>query len=187
MYFRKLFLTAFFSFGILHAQNNIGLNINDEDLEVTASIDLNALTYYSDSTSYFIDASYLHTDGDDMTTLGISAESNFQGVQGLALGLGIKSVFTDDFVAIPFVAKARYTLPLNYSIPTTSLSTSLAYAPPVLSFSDAESYMEFRVEANMEVVTNVYLYGGYRNIDTEYKTYDRTFDNSFYGGMKLSF
>jgi len=187
MYIKKLFLTTFFSLGILHAQNNIALNINDEDLEVSASVDLNALTYFSDTTSFFIDGSYLHTDGDNLATMGVSAEGKFQGVEGLTLGLGIKSVFADDFVAIPFLAKARYTLPLNYSIPTTSLYTSLAYAPSVLAFSDAESYMEFRVEANMEVVNNVHLFGGYRNIDTEYDTYDHTFNNSFYGGLKLSF
>ena len=185
--YKKLCLTTLLSLGLLHAQSNVGININDEDLEVSASIDLNALTYYSDSTSYTLDASYLHTDGDNLTTVGVSAESTFQGVEGLALGLGIKSVFADDFIAIPFFAKARYTLPFNYSIPTTSLTTSLAYAPSVLSFSDAESYTEFRMEADMEVITNVHLFTGYRNIDTEYDTHDETFNNSFYGGMKLSF
>lgn len=187
MYLKKLCLTSLFSLGLLHAQSNVGLNINNEDLEVVASIDINALTYYSDSTSYTLDASYLHTDGDNLTTVGLGAESTFQGVEGLALGLGIKSVFADDYIAIPFFAKAKYTLPLNYSIPTTSLVTTLAYAPSVLAFSDAESYTEFRVEADMEIITNVHLFAGYRNIDTEYNTDDITFNNSFYGGMKLSF
>ncbi len=187
MYFKKLCLTTLLSLGLLHAQSNVGININDEDLEVSASIDLNALTYYSDSTSYTLDASYLHTDGDNLMTVGVSAESTFRGVEGLALGLGIKSVFADDFIAIPFFAKSKYTLPLNYSIPTTSLTTSLAYAPSVLAFSDAESYTEFRMEADMEIITNVHLFTGYRNIGTEYDTYDQTFNNSFYGGMKLSF
>jgi YfaZ precursor len=187
MYLKKLCLTSLLSLGLLHAQSNVGLNINDEDLEVSASIDLNALTYYSDSTSYTLDASYLHTDGDNLTTLGVSAESTFQGVEGLALGLGIKSVFADDFIAIPFFVKAIYTLPFNYSIPTTSLATSLAYAPSVLAFSDAESYTEFRVEADMEIITNIHLFTGYRNIDTEYDNDDKTFNDSFYGGMKLSF
>jgi hypothetical protein len=187
MYIQKLCFTSLFTIGLLHAQSNIGLNVNNEDLEVSASIDLNALTYYSDTTSYTLDASYLHTDGDNLTTVGISAESTFQGVEGLALGLGIRSVFADDFIAIPFCAKAKYTLPLNYSIPTTSLATSLAYAPSVLTFSDGESYTEFRVEADMEIITNVHLFTGYRNIDTEYDTHDQTFNNSFYGGMKLSF
>lgn len=187
MYFKKICLTSLLFLGLLHAQSNIGLNINNDDLEVHASIDLNALAYYSDSTSYTLDASYLHTDGDNLTTVGVSAESTFQGVEGLTLGLGIKSVFASDFIAIPFFAKAKYTLPFNDSIPTTSLSSSLAYAPSVLTFSDGESYMEFRVEANMEIITNVHLFTGYRNINTEYDTYDKTFNNSFYGGMKLSF
>ncbi len=187
MYVKKLCITSFLTLGLLHAQSNIGLNINNEDLEVSASIDLNALTYYSDSTSYTLDASYLHTDGDNLMTLGVSAESTFQGVNGLALGLGLKSVFADDFIAIPFCAKAKYTLPLNYSIPTTSFTTSVAYAPSILTLSDGESYTEFRIEADMEVITNVHLFTGYRNIDTEYDTYDQTFNNSFYGGMKLSF
>ncbi len=137
MYLKKLCLTTLFSLGLLHAQSNVGLNINDEDLEVSASVDLNALASYSDSTAFKLDASYLHTDGDNLASFGVSAEGTFQGLEGLALGFGIKSVLTDDFIAIPFVAKARYTLPLNYNIPTTSLSTSLAYAPSVLTFSDA--------------------------------------------------
>ena len=187
MYFKKLFLTSFLSLGLIHAQSNVGLNINDEDLEVFASIDINAFTYYSDSTSYLIDAFYLHTDGDDLASVGIGAESTFQGVKELALGFGAKFIFTDDFIALPLFAKARYALPLNDSIPTTSLSTSLAYAPSVLSFRDGESYTEFRMEADMEIITNIHLFTGYRNIDTEYDTHDKTFNNSFYGGMKLSF
>lgn len=187
MYLKKLCFTSLLSMGLLHAQSSVGLNINDEDLEVLASINLNALTYYSDSTSYMIDASYLHTDGDNLTSIGVSAENSFQGIYGLALGFGAKLVFADDFMALPLLAKAKYTLPLNDSIPTTTLSTSLAYAPSVLTFRDGESYTEFRVEAGMEIITNVHLFAGYRNIDTEYETYDKTFNDSFYGGMKLSF
>ena len=184
---KKLFFSSLLSLGMLHAQNTIGLNINSDDLEVLAAMNLNTFADYSDSTTYVVDASYLHTDGDNLSTIGLSGENTFQGVEGLALGLGIKSVFADDFIAIPFFVKAIYTLPFNYSIPTTSLTTSLAYAPSVLAFSDAESYTEFRVEADMEIITNIHLFTGYRNIDTEYDTHDQTFNNSFYGGMKLSF
>lgn len=187
MHLKRLFSASLFSLGLLHAQSSIGLNINSDDLEVAASIDLNALTYYSDSTSYTLDASYLHTDGDNLTTLGVSAQNTFQGVEGLALGFGAKFIFASDFLALPLFAKAKYTLPLNDMIPTTSLSTSLAYAPSVLTFRDGESYTEFRIEADMEIITNIHLFTGYRNIDTEYDTHDKTFNNSFYGGMKLSF
>ena len=187
MYLKRLCFAPLLSLGLLHAQSSVGLNINHDDLEVLDSIDLNALTYYSDSTSYILDASYLHTDGDNLTTVGLSGESNFQGVEGLTLGFGAKLIFASDYMALPLFAKARYTLPLNDSIPSTSLSTSLAYAPSVLTFRDGESYTEFRVEADMEIISSIHLFTGYRNIDTEYDTFDKTFNNSFYGGMKLSF
>ena len=187
MYFKKLSFIALLSMGLLQAQSNIGLNINHEDLEVDASIDLNALAYYSDSTSYMLDASHLHTDGENLTTLGVSAQSTFQGIEALVLGLGIKSVFADHFMALPLFAQAKYTLPLNDSIPNTSLMTSLVYSPSVLTFRDGKSYTQFRLEADIELITNVHLFTGYRNINLEYETNDKTFNNSFYGGMKLSF
>ncbi|HSR74489.1 MAG TPA: YfaZ family outer membrane protein [Sulfurovum sp.] len=187
MYLKKLCFTSLLSIGLLHAQSSVGLNVNNDDLEMLGSIDLNALTSYSGGTSFMIDAAYLHADGDNLANVGISAEGSFQGAYGLALGFGAKLVFTDDFMALPLFAKAKYTLPLHDSIPTTSLSTSFAYAPSVLAFMDAERYTEFRVEADMEVITNIHLFTGYRNIHTKYDTHDKIFNNSFYGGMKLSF
>lgn len=187
MYFKKLFLTSLLSLGFLQAQSSIGIDINDEDLEVQAAIDLNAFADYSDSTAYLADGYYLHTDGDDLFALGLSGENTLQGVEGLRLGFGAKFVFADDFTALPLLGKAIYTLPLIDSIPKTSLGATFAYAPSVLTFSDGESYTEFRMEADMEVIQNIHLFVGYRNINTEYETYDRTFNNSFYGGMKLSF
>ena len=187
MTLKKLFLTSLISFGLLQAQSSIGIDINDQDLEVQVAIDLNTFAYYSDSTTYLLDGYYLHTDGDDLFALGLSGESTFQGVEGLVLGFGARFVFTDDFTALPFFGKARYTLPLIDTIPTTSLGATFAYAPSVLTFSDGESYTEFRLEADMEVIQNIHLFAGYRNIDTDYEHYDKTFNDSFYGGMKLSF
>lgn len=187
MTLKKLFLTSLLSLGLLQAQSSIGIDINDEDLEVLVALDLNAFADYSDSTVYLVDGYYLHTDGDDLLALGLSGENTFQGVDGLTLGFGARFVFADDFTALPLFGKIIYTLPLIDTIPTTSLGATFAYAPSVLTFSDGESYTEFRMEANMEVIQNIHLFAGYRNIDTEYETYDKTFNDSFYGGMKLSF
>ena len=184
---KKLFFSSLLSLGILHAQSTIGLNINSDDIEVLAALNLNTYADYSDSTIYILDGSYLHTDGDNLSTLGLSGQNTFQGIQGLALAFGVRGVFTSDFFAVPLFGKAVYALPLNDSIPTTSVSTSLAYAPSVLTFRDGESYTEFRIEADMEIISNIHLFTGYRNIDTEYDRYDKTFNSSFYGGMKLSF
>lgn len=187
MYFKKLFFTSLLSLGLLQAENSIGLNISDKDLEVLASVNLNQYADYSDSTTYVIDGYYLRTDDDNLFAIGLSGENTLQGVEGLTLGFGARFVFTDNFTALPLFGKARYTLPFNDRIPTTSLNVSLAYAPSVLTFSDGESYREFRMEADMEVIQNIHLFTGYRNIDTEYKSYDTTFNESFYAGMKLSF
>lgn len=187
MILKKLLLTPFLSFALLHAQSSIGLDINNEDLEVRAAIDLNTFADYSDSTTYLADGYYLNTKDGNLFALGLSGENALQGVEGLTLGFGARFVFADNFTALPLFGKARYTLPLIDTIPTTSIAASFAYAPSVLTFSDGESYTEFRLEADMEVIQNIHLFAGYRNLDTEYKTYNKTFNDSFYGGMKLSF
>lgn len=187
MYFKKLLFTSLFSLCILHAQNGLGLNINNEDLEVQASIDLNANSEYLDSTTFILEGSYLYSDRDDLVTLGISGENSLQGVDGLSLALGAKLIFADDFMSLPFFGTAKYRLPFSEDIPTTSFSTTFAYAPSVLTFSDGESYTEFRAEALMEIISNIHIYTGYRYIDTEYKNNNKTFNDSFYGGMKFKF
>ncbi len=187
MIIKKILLSTFLSFALLHAQSSIGLDINNEDLEVVAAIDLNAFADYSDSTTYLVDGYYLNTNDGNLFAIGLSGENSFQGLEGLTLGFGARFVFADNFTALPLFGKAIYVLPLIDTIPTTSIGASFAYAPSVLTFTDGESYTEFRLEADMEVIQNIHLFAGYRNLDTEYKTYDKTFNDSFYGGMKLSF
>ena len=171
----------------LQAQNSVGLNINNEDLELTGSIDLNQMTGYVDTTSYIADLDYLNTSDDDMVMFGIRASNQFQGFPGLSLSLGVKSVITQNFIAFPFTFGSEYLMPLIDTIPPVSWRTNLCFAPEVLSFSDGRSYLELRTELDMEVITNVHLFVGYRKIDTEYKTKDTTFNSSGYLGMKLHF
>ncbi len=187
MHFKKFFLSFLLPLSVLQAQSNVGININDRDLEVLANMNLNTFAEYSDSTAYILDSYYLNSDGDDLFSIGISGENTFQGIQGLRLGFGTRLVFVDDFAALPLFGKASFILPFNDSIPTTSLVTSFAFAPTVLTFRDGEGYSEFRLEVGMEVIQSIHLFVGYRNINTEYKTFDKTFNESFYAGMKLSF
>lgn len=187
MTIKKLLLATFLITGTLQAENSIGIDINSDDVEVLASINLNTLTDYANGTTYILDVNYLHTDEDNLLGIGFSGQNTLQGVQGLTLAFGLKSVLADNFLALPLMAKGVYTLPLIDSIPTTSVSLSVAYAPSVLSFRDADSYSDFRLEADMEVISNVHVFTGYRNIKTNYETADQTFNNSFYGGLKLSF
>ncbi|PHS33925.1 MAG: hypothetical protein COA92_02470 [Sulfurovum sp.] len=187
MVFKKLLLSTFLFTGFLSAENSIGIDINSKDVEILASINLNALTDYANGTTYILDLNYLHSDGDNMTRVGFLGQNTLQGVEGLTLSIGLKTVLADDFLAFPIMARGNYVLPLNGSIPTTSLALSLAYAPSILTFLDGEDYTDISLELDMEVISNIHIFTGYRNIKTNYTIIDKTFNNSFYGGIKLSF
>ena len=184
---KKIILSTFLLTGILSAESSIGLNVNSEDLEVQGSFNLNPIFGYTGGTSFVLDGSYLHADNDDLFTIGISGENALEAAPGLIFGLGFKAAFAKDFSALPLFGKVKYILPFDSDIPTTSLLASFAYAPSVLTFLDGESYAAFRTEADMEVISSIHIFAGYRNIETNYDTYDYNLNDSWYGGLKLSF
>jgi hypothetical protein len=190
----KKFVFAMACLGtLLCAQSTVGLNINSEDIEAEGSMDISSFANSGGGgTAYMVDANFINTERDDtLFGIGVSAHNSFSGLEGLNFAFGAKLIMLDDFVALPLMAEASYTLPLIETIPTTSLSARFLYAPQPLSFSDAENYLEFRTEAAMEVISSVSVYLGYRNIETEYivwhkDTYE-TYNDSVYGGLKMGF
>jgi len=187
MKIKKLLYSILLLINVLDAETSAGIDANKDDVELFASLNFNTLTSYADGTTYILDIDYLHSGHHNMSQVGFSGENNFQGIENLTLALGIKGILASDFLAFPIFTKTSYKLPLIDTIPTTSLLMSFAYAPKVLSLRDAKRYVEWRIEADMEVIPNVHAFTGYRNIDTEYDNYDKTFNDSFYLGMKLSF
>lgn len=186
MYFKNfIFITLFLSTTILFSQSTIGVNVNDEDFEVEGSVDMSD---YGNGTIFMINANFIETKFNSLASLGFTANNSFQGVDGLNLSLGINMILLEDYGAIPLMIKASYVLPLIQEIPRVSLSAKFAYAPSVLSFDEADDYFEFRTEASMEMINAVSVYLGYRDIEAGYTTLKSdTFNDSFYGGLKLSF
>jgi len=193
MQWKNIFLSALFLSGFLQAETSIGLDINNEDVELIGEVNFNSLADYSSGTTYIIRGTYLYAgandndNGEHLLTLGFSGQNDLQGTEGLSLVLGAKAVFADSYMALPLFIGANYVLPLIDTIPTTSFFADFAYAPSVLTFSDGKSYTEYRLGADMEIFSNTHLFAGYRNIDTDYKQKDYNFNDSFYGGLKLSF
>jgi len=184
---KNIVLTTFLLTGIISAESSIGLDINSEDVELLGAYNLNSTIGYTGGTSYLIDVSYLHNENNDLFTIGLSGENSLEAAPGLVFGFGFKTAFAEDFMAIPLLGKVKYILPFDSDIPTTSFLASFAYAPSVLTFSDGDTYSELRLEANMEVISNIHVFTGYRNIDTNYEFVDYNLNDSFYGGLKLSF
>ncbi|KYJ86310.1 YfaZ family outer membrane protein [Sulfurovum riftiae] len=190
---RKLLFSTLLITGFLQAETSIGLDINNEDVELLGEVNFNSLADYSSGTTFVISGTYLYAGGNDndngehLFTLGFSGQNSLQGMEGLSVALGAKAVFADSYMALPLFVRANYALPLIDTIPTTSFFADFAYAPSVLTFSDGETYTEYRVGADMEVISNTHVFVGYRNIDTDYTYGDYNFNDSFYGGLKLSF
>ena len=186
MYLKKImFTTLLLTTTMLFSQSTIGINVNDEDFEVEGSVDISD---YGNGTIFMINANFIETKYNSLAGFGLTANNSFQGVDGLNLSLGINMILLEDYGAVPLMIKASYVLPLIQEIPTVSVSAKFAYAPSVLSFDEADDYFEFRTEASMEMINAVSLYVGYRDIEAGYVyTGDDIFNDSFYGGLKLSF
>jgi YfaZ precursor len=189
MLYKKIILTTLFSTSLMLAQNSAGVNINDEDLEIEASMDLTQYTDGSNGTTYILGANYINTElNDDLLSVGINANNTFQGMEGFNVSLGVNVILLDDFISVPLMGEISYSLPLVESIPTITLSTQMLYAPSVLSFDEADKYFEFRGEASMEVISAVSVYLGYRDIETTYLNAPKnTFNDTLYGGVKVGF
>ena len=183
---KQILLSTLLITGLLQA-DSIGLNVNSEDVEVQGTITLDSLSAYGNGIQYIISGNYLHTDNDDLFKAGFSASSSLPGAEGLTVTLGMESVFSDSYLAMPLFGQVSLRLPLDEPIPATSLIARVDYAPSVLSFIDADRYLEYRLEADMEVISNIHIYGGYRNIETDYDTYDHTLNDNWYGGLRIGF
>jgi hypothetical protein len=192
---KKIALTSLITSTLLFAESGVGININEQDLEIEGVIDSrNLAALQTSSTIYQVDINFLNDNEETkLFGLGLGATNKLEGVEGVELTLGAKFMWSevgdDDFTSLPLMLKVRYSLPpLLYSIPPVAFEGKLLYAPKVLSFGDSETYTEYRVSADIEVIENVKIYAGWRNIHRGYKNLKNDlFNTSFYGGLKFAY
>jgi len=193
--FKKLLFTTILGSTLLLAESGVGLNINEEDLELEGILDSrNLAALQTSSTIFQADVNFLNNNEDTkLIGIGLGATNKLSGVEGVEITLGAKFIWAEvaeeNFTALPFMAKVRYSFPpLLFNIPPVAIEGKLLYAPKVLSFGESVTYNEFRVSADMEVIEKVRVYVGYRNIHTQYVGIKPDlFNTSFYGGMKFSY
>ena len=193
--FKKLLFTTILGSTLLLAESGVGLNINEEDLEIEGILDSrNLAALQTSSTIFQADVNFLNNNEDTkLIGMGLGATNKLTGVEGVEITLGAKFIWAEvaeeNFTALPFMAKVRYSFPpLLFNIPPVALEGKVLYAPKVLSFGESVTYNEFRVSADMEMIEKVRVYVGYRNIHTQYVGIKPDlFNTSFYGGMKFSY
>lgn len=193
--FKKIAFTTFFTSALLLAESGVGININEKDLEVEGLIDSRNLAALQTSSTIFQgDFNFLNVNNDHkLLGAGLGATNKFEGAEGVELTFGAKFMWAEvedeSFTGLPLMVKIRYSFPpLMYSIPPVAVEAKALYAPAALAFGDSENYSEYRISADIEMIENVKLYAGYRNIHAGYKDYGNyLFNNSFFGGLKITY
>ena len=174
----------------LFSYDSVSINVNADCVEIEGNRDITGYISNDGTTSYNLEANYLNHTYHYLFGTGISASGSVNQIDGLEFALGAKFIMSDNkqdsFFAIPLMAKAIYKLPID-DIPSSHISAKFLYAPSSLSFSDALSYSEFRIQADVNIINNISLFSGYRTIDTEYEEYGKSIDKSMYGGVEMKF
>ncbi len=198
--FKKIALTTLCMSTLLLAQSGVGLNINEKDLEIDGTLDSrNLAALQTSSTIYQADVNFLYDDENaKLIGAGLLATNKVEALEGVEASFGAKFIWAEvgnnnatnnSFTALPLMAKVRYTIPpLIYKTPPMAIEGTYLYAPKALAFGDSTKYNEFRVNAQVEVIENVSIYAGYRNIKTEYKGIKNSlFNTGFYAGLKFTY
>ena len=178
------------------AMHTAEININDKDLELKGKFDLGQVNDTVEPNTTFVGISYLNGDDDN-------ADSNVNGYfeanflmkrevknSGITFGIGVKSNYTkinnSSINTIPLGLEVGYKIP--FSIPST-INAKVYYAPQSLSFGEADEFLEYRLDFNVEVIERGSLVLGYRNIDINLKNSqnDITFNKSVYFGFRFAF
>ena len=163
-----------------YAMHSGEININNKDLEIGAKFDLGQFNPAVEPDTMFIGGKFINADGDHaenylgnkVNDLDPYLELNFLmmqavGDQGMSIGMGAKLNFTENYSAVPLGLEFTYKLPVVDFVPMY-LNGSLYYAPSVLCMRDADSFLEYRLSYDAEVIKNGYITIGYRNIDTNW-------------------
>ncbi|MEA3370692.1 MAG: YfaZ family outer membrane protein [Campylobacterota bacterium] len=192
---KKISLIAFLSVSAF-AMHSGELNINTKDLEVSAKLDMGQFNTTIEPHTMFIGGKFLNADGEhsspEFSDIKPYVELNALlmqeiGNHGMSIGMGVKVSFTENYAAIPLGLEFSYKIPASDLVPMY-LNGSLYYAPSVLSMRDADSFLEYRISYDIEIIKNGYITVGYRNLDTNYEgNSDFTYNESFYGGFKIGF
>jgi hypothetical protein len=166
---------------------SFGLNINTDDLEVDGKASLAFSTNDPVYRNFFVDANFINSD-ETLFGMGLFVENAPINYQNLTFAVGLRAIFSDhkddSFSAIPIILGAKARMYLG-NLPKSHLGIKFAYAPRPLTFQDADSYFEYRVEVDMSVIENVDVYIGYRSIDTNYEEYDYNYNDAIYVGFKF--
>lgn len=193
---KKIILGALISTSAF-AAHQAEINLNNQEVEGQIRLDLSQMGVGLNGA--YAGARILNADESNSDRIGnidplmevsfmvMRPVDNFPGLQ---LGLGIKGEYTkfdsQRYAAIPIGLEADMKLPIAIPLPLY-VGGALYYAPSVLAFHDGDEYLETRIHLDIEPIHNGRIEVGYRNIDTDVKNRNVTYNDAWYFGLRLDF
>lgn len=139
-----------------------------------------------------LDVGYLYVENphhnDHLLHAGLLVSGkNWSKAGDFDIGLGGRLIVADtkpgDGAAVAFGGRVRFS-PLQ----RIGIGGEVFYAPKITSFSDSEGYKEWTVTADYQLLTQGYVYVGYRRVELDIKDKDTVLiDDNLNVGMKLLF
>jgi len=180
--------------GVTFAMHTGEININNDDIEAELKFDMGQFNPELDVDNTYVGVRYIYADNkydaDELVEVSYLMKKPLDKMKELSIGIGFKvdysSVDAFDFLALPLGIEARYHLPVNAAVPIY-VGAEVYYAPSVLSFSDAENYLEFKANIDVEIIKRGLITAGYRRIDTNYEAGDLKFNQAAFIGFKFVF
>ncbi len=183
------------STGLFVALAAAAFAVHADNLDINLGSNAASVNYAANLTGTGLegDAGYLHHTGSvDIGDVGLQVVGNANPVGSpLIFAIGGK-VF---FISPRQYAGNGTVLGLggrfNYTWPTYNrftLGGELYYAPKIVSFNNADRYLQYGVRAGYEILRNAELYVGYRHISGAFTgTGTLTLDSGFVAGLSLTF
>ena len=181
--------------GLFALLTALAFGANADNLDFNLGSNAAMVAYSASLTNTGLEGSvgYLHhTSSVDIGSVGLGLVGNASPVGSpLLFGIGGKFVVispkngASNGVAVGLGAHFHYVWP---SYNRFAIGGELYYAPSIVSFNNADRYMEFGVRAGYSVLRNAEVYVGYRHVSAAFTgTGTITLDNTFMAGLSLTF
>lgn len=180
----------FLNINLLKANNTVNLGITDETFEAELGVYINDYYVLDSGSDYYLDLGFFNSEesGESaILSLGFRVASPFSNDMGMSVAFGMKGIMTehanDIYTSIPFGLYLR-----NEINDQINITSRFMYSPSVLNFVEADGYKEMRVQGNYAMVdNNVYVFGGYRYIETKYQDFTHKPSKDLYIGAQITY
>lgn len=131
----------------------------------------------------------LTNDNGEMVAVSMKTDGQIGNNPMLRGGIGGKIYAIDDKIdsygALSLGGRLEFTIPTFTDL---SISTELYAAPSVTMTGDADSFLDFTVQAEYKMFENAALYGGARHIKSKHDNgSEQKLDNGLHAGIRIEF